>query len=288
MKRRLLIIGGSGMLASDLAREAESRGFDVRPLSHQELDVTSPEMVSAVLDAIRPQYIAYTAGIGVDYCEEHPEEAYQVHAWGVSCVARHAERIGAVLAYVSSCGLFGDDRRFYNEYDPVVLKNRYAHSKYAGELSAMRTCGRLYVIRPGWLFGGDPTHKRNFVFQRFKEAQEKSVLESASDKFGCPTYTVDLAREILDLFETDQFGTYHVTNADGCSRFEYVRSIIDAFGLRTAVQPVDSSHFPRAAPTPDSEMLANLNLRFLGREQLPPWQDAIQRYVQSLRLSLRL
>ena len=60
------------------------------------------------------------------------------------------------------------------------------------------------------------------------------------------------------------------------------RGILEAFGLTTAVEPVDSSFFPRAAPTPNCEMLENLNIRFLGLEHLGPWQDAMHRYVASL------
>ena len=187
------------------------------------------------------------------------------------------------MVYLSTCGLFGDERRCYSEYDPVVLKTRYAHSKFLGEEAVRRVSRRALIIRPGWLFGGIPAHRRNFVYQRYLEAKDKPVVQSVADKFGSPTYTVDLAEKMLELLAADLSGTFHVTNAGGASRYEYMKCIVEAFGLPTVVEPVDSSQFPRPAPVPASEMLANLNLQFAGLEPLGPWDEAIRRYVTTLK-----
>jgi len=191
--------------------------------------------------------------------------------------------VGATFVVVSTCGLFGDEVRFYSEYDPLALKTEYARSKRAGEEAALAFCRRVFVIRPGWLFGGLPTHARNFVVRRWEEARRERVVRSAADKFGSPTSTWDVAARVLDLLGTEAYGVYHVTNAGGSSRYEYVRCIVEAFGLRTPVEPVDSSQYPRPAPVPDCEMLENLNTCFLGLPPLPPWQEAIHRYVTELR-----
>ena len=288
MKRKLLITGSQGMLGTDLACLARQLDLDVTPLSHQDLDITSAAQVKEVLESIRPDYIINTAGVGVDFCSTNPEEGYRVHAWGAACVARHAQRIGATLVHISSCGLFGDEIKFYSEYDPVELKTIYARSKYLGEVEALARCERLYVVRCGWLFGGTSSHSRNFVFQRFNEAREKPVVKSAGDKFGSPTHTGALASKVLQLLETEEYGLYHVTNHGGGSRYDYVKCIVEAFGLTTAVEEVDSSFFPRQADTPSSEMLDNLNLRFLGLELLEPWQEATHRYVVQLKKEIGL
>ena len=276
------------MLATDLARVAEGAGYEVVGLSHADLDVTDAAGVQQALNQVRPDVVVNTPGIAVDTCEEHPEEGYRVHAWAAGRLARECQRMGADFVYLSTCGLFGDDVKFYSEYDPVQLKTKYARSKYLGEQVALQACQRTFVVRPGWLFGGTPAHPRNFVYQRFLEAQRSKVLRSVGDKFGSPTYTGDLAAKILELVETEQHGLYHVTSEGGASRYEYVKCIVEAFGLDTPVESVDSSAFPRSAPVPDCEMLENLNLRFLGLEALGPWQEAIQRYVAALKQAIRL
>ncbi len=271
------------MLATDLAGVAGDRGYEVIGLSHAELDVTQPGQVRQALEQVRPAIVVNTPGIGVDTCEVEPEKGYRLHTWATGAVARHCQRIGATFVCISTCGLFGDETKFYSEYDPVQLKTLYARSKYLGEVAASQACDRTFVIRPGWLFGGAPEHRRNFVYQRFLEARREPVLRSANDKFGCPTSTEELAGKILEIVETKEYGLYHVTNQGSASRYDYVKCIVEAFGLGTPVEPIDSSSFPRPAPVPDCEMLENLNMKFLGLEPLVPWQEAIRRYVHTLK-----
>jgi dTDP-4-dehydrorhamnose reductase len=277
--KRLLITGGRGMAAADFARVALARGFEVTAASHQELDVTRWADVRQMIEALRPDAIVHTVGLAVDPCESDAELADRVHVWGTACVARACERVGAVLINLSTCGVFGDERRFYSERDGVVLKTEYARSKARAEQAATEACSRTFNIRPGWLYGGTTEHKKNFVVQRFLEARRSPVMRSASDKFGCPSYTGDLARVALDLLETEQYGLYHVTNAGGCSRFDYVSHIVRTFGLDTPIEAVDSTYFPRPSMVPDCEMLDNGRLRFIGIDQPEPWQEALERYV---------
>ena len=283
MGKKILITGSQGMLATDLAGVAALSGYEVIGLSHRDLDVTQSVQVRHTLEQVRPDVVVNSPGIGVDVCEERPEEGYRIHAWAAGTVARQCQRTGAAFVYISTCGLFGDEVKLYSEYDPVVLKTRYARSKFLGEQQASRECERTFVIRPGWLFGGTPSHQRNFVYQRYLEAQREPVLRSANDKFGSPTFTRDLAAKILELVATDEYGLYHVTNQGRASRYDYVKCIVKAFGLDTAIEPVDSSAFPRGAPVPDCEMLENLNLKFLGLPSMEPWQEAVSRYVGTLK-----
>lgn len=272
------------MLATDIARAAILAGYKVTGLNHTQLDITNKKQVSEALDHHKPDLVFNTPGIGVDSCEQTPEAGYRLHTWAADVIAQGCRRIGSELVYVSTCGLFGDEKRFYSEYDPVQLKTNYARSKYLGEQASLRSCEKTFVIRPGWLFGGTQEHKRNFVYQRYIEAKEANVIRSASDKFGPPTYTLDLSKKILEVVETGQYGLYHITNSGEASRYDYVRHIVRACGLSTSVEPVDSSSFPRQAPVPDCELLDNQNLDNLDLERLRPWQEAISEYVGSLGL----
>ena len=283
MTRKVLITGCEGMLATDWARVWAAAGYDVYALSHAQMDVTQPDEVRQALEQIRPTVVVNTPGIAVDTCELEPEKGYRIHAWAAEGVARQCQRVGACFVCISSCGLFGDEVKFYSEYEPVQLKTQYARSKFLGEQAARQACERTFVIRPGWLFGGTTSHQRNFVYQRFLEAQKTPIIRSADDKFGCPTFTEDLAASVLAIVESEEYGLYHVTNSGYASRYEYVKCIVEAFGLATDVEPVASSSFPRTAPVPDCEMLDNLNSRFLGLKPLDSWQDAIHKYVAALK-----
>lgn len=282
-KRTMLVTGSRGMLATDLAEVAARRGYEVIGLSHGQLDITQADAVRETLTSLRPDVVVNTPGLAVDVCEESPERGYRTHTWAPMQMAGACQRLGATMVYVSTCGLFGDEVRAYSEYDAVVLKTHYARSKYLGEEAVRQACDRALIIRPGWLFGGSPSHRRNFVYQRYLEAKDKPVLRSAGDKFGSPTYTADVAERLIELLEAQRYGIYHVANEGGGSRYDYVKCIVEAFGLSTVVEKVDSSQFPRLAPVPDSEMLTSLNLRFAGIAPLEPWQEAIRRFVAQLK-----
>lgn len=282
-KHKILVTGGKGMFATDFVRVAQEEGYTVVALGHQELDVTNASQVQKIFEALHPDFVVHAVGLAVDFCQQNPEEAHRVHVWGTGLVARHCQRVGAALVNLSTCGLFGDEVRFYSEVDPPVLKTEYARSKFLAEQEAATHCERTFNVRPGWLYGGGVTHKKNFVWQRYLEAKANSVLKSAGDKFGCPTNTEDLSRKILELVQTGEYGLYHITNSGGASRFDYVQSVVKAFGLTNIVEKVDSSFYQRPSPVPNSEMLQNDRLQFLGLECLPPWEEAIERYVLTVK-----
>lgn len=275
------------MLAIAMA-EVFSNNFCVLNPDKTEMDITNRNCVNKVFEQFKPNYVIHTAAItNVDFCEEFPELALQVNEKGTENIAYYSEKFQAKMVYISSCGLFGDEVRPYRETDEVQLKTQYAKSKYLGEIKVKDNCSRYFIVRPGWLFGGTKEHKKNFVYNRYLEAQKKNEIESAVDKFGCPTYTKHLAEKILVLMKTDYFNIYHITNNGYCSRYEYVKKIISCFdNLKTVVKETDSSSFVRKAPVPDCEILENYNLKDQGFNLLPDWQVGIEEYILKLKKSI--
>ncbi|MFA5034362.1 MAG: NAD(P)-dependent oxidoreductase [Candidatus Margulisiibacteriota bacterium] len=278
--KKVLITGGKGMLATALESYYRANGAEVKAPTHAELDVMDGKAVADALAAFKPDYVFHTACLHVDASENDPELAYKLNSWSSAKLARACAKQKTELIYISSCGYFGDEVKPYSEYDPVVLKTVYARSKYEGEVLALRENPRTYAIRPGWLFGGSVKHKKNFVYQRYLEAQKAPVLKSAGDKFGTPTLVEDLVPKIDEIIKTGETGLYHVTNSGGGSRADYVRQIVNSCGLKTTVEAVDSSAFPRKANVPNCEILHNWNLKYLGLAPLPAWEEAIERYVK--------
>jgi len=280
MKKKIFITGGKGMLATAIEDYYNRKGDRVLAPVHAELDVLNTKQLKKLILSFKPHYVFHTAALHVDACEDNPELAFKLNSWASGNLARLCSDLNAVFIYVSSCGYFGDEIKYYSEYEPVVLKTVYSKSKYQGEVLTLRECKTTFAIRPGWLFGGSIQHKKNFVYQRYLEANDKTVVKSASDKFGCPTLVDDLVLKIDEIINTGHYGIYHLTNSGGCSRFEYVKKIIECCGLKTKVIPADSKEFPRKANVPSSELLYNWNLKYSGLSPLPAWDDAINRYVK--------
>jgi dTDP-4-dehydrorhamnose reductase len=285
--KRILITGGGGMLASEIELFHLNMGVEVKSLDHCSLDVLDRYAVEKAIAEFRPEVVFHTAALHVEACEEDPELAFKLNAWASGVIARNCEKVGAKLIYISSCGFFGDDIKYNSEYDQVVLKTVYARSKYCGEKETLDGSSMTYVIRPGWLFGGSIKHKKNFVYQRYLEAIKSQVIRTAGDKYGSPTFTGDLVQKMDEILEAGSPGLYHVTNAGGCTRADYVGKIVKSCGLKTAVEPVDSSHFPRKANVPNCEMLSNWNMKYLGISPMLPWEEAIERYTRKMLKEIR-
>ena len=269
------------MLASAIEKFYLCKGADVLAPAHKLLDITNHRALTNAISNFKPDYVFHTAALHVNDCEEDPELAFKTNTWASRNLARICQQNNATIIYIGSSGYFGDEIKYYSEYDPVVLKTVYARSKYQGEVAAIDQCENTFVIRAGWLFGGSIQHKKNFVYQRYLEADKSAIVKSANDKYGCPTFTSDLVLKMDEILKDGVPGTYHLTNSGGCSRFEYVKKIIETCALKTEVVSVDSSVFPkRKANVSSCEMLCNLNLKFLGIPQMPPWEEAIERYVK--------
>lgn len=279
-KPRIFITGGKGMLASEIESFYFKKGFEVFAPTHQELDITDISSLEQSVLTYKPHYIFHTAALFPDFCEDNTDLAFKVNSWATKNLARISQKIDSTFVYISTCGLFGDEIKYYSEYDKVELKTIYAHSKYLGETLGAMECKKAYIIRPGWLFGGNKYHNNNFVYQRYLEALKSSIIDTAGDKYGSPTYTGDLVKKIEKVLEVNLPGTYHITNSGCGRRADYVKKIIKSFKLKTKVRVVDSSYFPRRADVPACEMLNNLNIKFIGLCPLPPWQEAVERFVR--------
>ena len=284
--RKIFITGGGGMLASAIEAFYSKKGEKIFAPTHTELDILDSKSLEDAIVSFKPEYVYHTAALHVNDCEENPELAFRLNAKSSENLAQLCVKYNSTLIYISSCGYFGDEVRYYLENDPVVLKTAYARSKYEGEVLALKACKRTFAIRPGWLFGGRKEHKKNFVYQRYLEALKLPVIKSASDKHGCPTLVSDLVGKIEEIIISGKPGLYHVTNGGGATRAEYVKKIIENFGLKSEVLPVSSANFPRKANVPNCELLDNYNLKSLGLKPLPDWEEAIERYIKSIKQEL--
>ncbi|MCA1567956.1 MAG: dTDP-4-dehydrorhamnose reductase [Acidobacteria bacterium] len=283
---KLLVTGARGMLGSDFCLVLENSGHEAAAFARAEMDVSDLRRVRQVMESERPDCVIHTAAFtNVDESERNPDAAYTANTLGAWNVALACSEFDAVAVYVSTCGVFdGEKGAPYTEFDQPAPITHYHKSKYLGEELVAQHARRHFIVRPGWLFGGNVEHRRNFVEARRREALAKPEIVSAKDKFGSPTYTVDFARQVIELIRSEAYGTYHVANVGSASRYEYVREIVEQLGLPNAVRPVGSDFFPRSAPVPAWEALENTCLKARGMMIMRPWREALRDYVAT-RLS---
>lgn len=271
---RVLVTGANGMLGRDLQEALV--GHEVTALGRADLDVTDPEAVDAAVsehDAV-VNCAAYTK---VDDAEAHEAEAYAVNATGPANLAAACARRGARLVTISTDYVFdGTATSPYEEDRPRDPLNAYGRTKAAGEeLALQRHPGGTYVVRTAWLYGA---HGPNFARTMLQLAASRDTWSVVDDQVGQPTWTADLAAQIVRLLESEApAGVYHGTNSGEATWYEFARAVLEEAGLDPErIQPTDSSAFVRPAPRPAYSVLAHGGWARAGLAPMRPWREALR------------
>ena len=275
---RIAITGTTGMLGQILC-QILARHHDLFPLPIDKLDITSLEDTRRLVWKADPDWVVHAAAFTqVDQAELKPFEAYRVNALGTRNVAVAAAECDASILYYSTDYVFnGKLAEPYREWDEPGPINHYGRSKLAGEIFVRSLCSRHLIIRTSWLFGPGGV---NFVGKILERASKQNRLEVVDDQRGSPTLTHDLADMTLKLIERESRGTYHVTDLGSCTWFEFAKEIVTHRGIHVDIVPVSSAAFPTPAARPAYSVLDNYMLKCEGISLLPPWQDALARYLR--------
>jgi dTDP-4-dehydrorhamnose reductase len=213
----------------------------------------------------------------VDGCESHQDLAFAVNRDGAVNVAQAAKEGGARLLFLSSDYVFdGKKSSPYETGDERNPQSVYGRTKAEAEIRLVGVLQDCCIARTSWLFG---VGGKCFPDTILRLAASRSALDVVNDQRGCPTYSVDLARAIIQLCQKDARGIVHVTNAGNCTWFEFAREIVQMSGSSTDVKPVSSQQMSRPAPRPAYSVLSSASLDRYGIE-MPEWQDALRRYLQ--------
>ncbi len=273
---RVTIFGASGLLGKALMREWN--GDMLTGLTSRGADIRDADRVRQVVKETLPEWIVLAAAYtDVDGCENNPDLAFAVNRDGAVNVAMAAKQAGARLLFLSSDYVFdGKKNAPYEIGDKRNPQSVYGRSKAEAEIKLLELMPECCVARTSWLFG---TGGKCFPDTILKLAASRPALDVVDDQHGCPTYSVDLARAIIQLCRNNAGGIVHVTNAGNCTWFEFATEIVRNAGLATTVRPVSSLQMARPAPRPAYSVLSSNRLRELGIE-MPSWHDALRRYLE--------
>ena len=139
---------------------------------------------------------------------------------------------------------------------------------------------KYFILRISWVFG---VNGNNFIKTMLRLGKERGAVGVVSDQIGSPTYTYDLAKLVVDMIQTDKYGTYHVTNDGLCSWYEFACEIFKQAGLDVKVTPLTTAEYPAKAARPFNSRMSKGKLVNAGFEMLPGWQDALGRYLNVLQ-----
>lgn len=281
---RIAVIGAQGQLGTDVCREFRQCSHEVIALGHSEIQIESASSVANVFHAYRPEVVVNTAAFhNVERCEQDPAAALAINALGARNLAKNSSEIGATLIHISTDYVFdGSKNEPYVESDLPLPLNVYGNSKLAGENFVRTLAAKHYILRTSGLYGTSPCRAKsglNFVQLMLRLASERGVVKVVQDEYVTPTFTKDLANQIVLLAHSEAYGLYHATAEGSCSWYEFATEIFRITNTEVELLAANESDFPAKVPRPKYSVLENQSLKNHGLNRMRPWFAGLQEYL---------
>lgn len=281
--RKILLLGGKGMLGSDLAAICRAESLGVRVLDLPEFDITDESQLDEIItgNEIIINCAAYT---NVEKAESEPDIAFKVNAEAVGRLGRIAAGRGSYIIHYSTDFVFdGASDSPYIETDSPNPLSAYGKSKLEGEFILAGSGCSHCIIRLQWTYG---QAGNNFIKKIIELAKTRPELKVVDDQTGSPTSTKDIAAATLELIKRPEGppeGLFHYAASGYASRYEVAKYIIDALEIETLLKSCSSSEFPSAAKRPASSRFNCQKIQALLTSQIKPWQESLEDFLKRFK-----
>lgn len=301
---RVFVTGVGGQLGHDVMNELHKRGHEgigsdlapsysgiqdgsaVTGMPYISLDITDENAVQETIAAVNPDAVIHCAGwTAVDAAEDadKQESVRRINVGGTRYIADACKKQNCKMLYLSTDYVFNGQgtEPWTPDCKSYAALNVYGQSKLDGEKEVSDTLNKYFVVRIAWVFG---RNGNNFVKTMLNVGKKYDTIRVVNDQIGTPTYTIDLARLLVDMVQTEKYGYYHATNEGGyISWYEFACEIFRQAGYDTKVIPVTTEEYGLSkAARPFNSRLDKSKLVENGFRPLPVWQDALGRYLKEI------
>jgi len=264
---RFAVVGDRGMFGAEMVDLISGLKISTTGLNRDSCNLDSSvgslskqlESFDVIINAV-----AYTA---VDKAESEPELANLINGDYAGKLARVAGAVGAKFIHISTDYVFdGLASSPYLTSSQTNPKSAYGSSKLLGEKLVKESGSNYTIFRTAWLYG---KHGRSFPKVIFQKALSGDPLRVVDDQFGQPTWTKDLAKQVM-AFSTlpNAPKIVHAVSSGKASWFEFAKEIVGDY----PIEGVPSSEFATEAKRPNYSVLDN------SSELVPPIGDWRERW----------
>ncbi|HEX4822824.1 MAG TPA: NAD(P)-dependent oxidoreductase [Candidatus Polarisedimenticolaceae bacterium] len=287
MKRPLLVLGATGRLGRAVTAELDRRGIAHDAPSHVALDLFDHYSIWQWRFSMKISGVINVAGFtDVDAAErpEHRVRAQRLNAETPHAIAEYCAAVEIPLVHISTDYVFdGEQDAPYREEDAVNPLQFYGVSKLDGERGVTAANPKALIVRVSTLYGLPERPAYVDKILAAARAKGEGALEVVELPVSSPTYAVDLAPVLLDLMDKGVSGIVHAVNDGGVSRLDLARAVVEVAGLGEKVELRTRPPRDGDLRRPAYSVLGTDKLHSLLGHRLPPWKDALVRYLGSLR-----
>ena len=255
--KKILATGARGQLGQCIKKIAGRYAtLDFSFKSSKELDITNPDLVNRLFDAVQFDFcINCAAYTNVEQAEKTPEIAFNVNAEGVKNLALACKAYNVKLIHISTDYVFdGENEKGYLPTDKPNPINEYGKSKLRGEEYIQEILNEFLIIRTSWLYS---EYGKNFHKTILRKAKAGEDLRVTDEQKGCPTNATNLAEFLLNLLFDKKFksGIQHFTDGVVMTWFEFAQKILNDNNLSGTIKLVRDKNYRTFAKRPKNSTL---------------------------------
>jgi dTDP-4-dehydrorhamnose reductase len=259
-KPTALIIGSRGFLGRYAVRAAASEFTVVEGnrtrngrASEVMIDIRDQDNVASTFREVRPDVVLLLAAHSdIDYCEQHPEEAWAVNFRGADHVAEACAGVGARLVFTSTGAVFDGRQHGYDEESPVGPVSVYGETKAEAEKLIFARLPDTLVVRLPLIIGFALPPDANAFLDKLEQrwTRGETVALPVFEQRN-PIDAGSSSQFIFELVKRGQHGIFHIGSLESISRYELGLRIASKMGYSDRVRPQQEPIPGRAPRGPD-------------------------------------
>ena len=290
MYNKYLITGVSGMLFNDLKHlisDKECLLLDrvVNNESTVYCDISDIKQTNKIVNEFKPDIILNLAAItDLENCENDKDDCYGSNTIGAISLFNYCKDNNIPYVFISTAGIFGNDKEYYTEDDIPKPLSSYGKSKFfVEEILLNQSYEKFWIFRAGWMMGGGPNIDKKFVEKIMSQIRNgNKELFVVDDKSGVPTFTKDFSNSIIYHINNNlPYGLYNMVSSGDASRYDVAKFIVEYLNIEVKVTKVISVFFEDTyfATRPNSEKLINKKLNNLNKNLMSDWESSLKTYL---------
>ena len=293
MKKKLLIVGGSGLLGINwacLVRDdfeviivLHNRNISLDGVVTEEISIESIETLFEDFNRIMPDIVVNAASVtSVEACEKNFNKAKEVNTDAASNIAIVCEELNIKLVHISTDHIFSGKNQFSDEYCEASPLNNYARTKYQAEIEVNNSNPSSLIIRTNF-FGWGTSYRHSFSDLIINNLRNNLQVQLFADVFFTPLLIDELVSSINELIELNQCGIFNVVGSERLSKFEFGLKIADCFGLNPSLIKSINYKEKLKVVRPRDMSLSNAKLLETLKRQVPNLSDQLDKLKRQER-----
>lgn len=294
---RILVIGGSGQIGSDLKYSKVKRNNKFIFPSSDELDITRKKSISEFLKKNKVDLVLnFAAYTNVDKAEVEKKRANNINNKGALNLSIETLKHEIGLIHFSTDYVFGKNNSTTNHYDDKVSPvNHYGYTKSEGEKAILLNSYLGFIVRLASVYG---VYGNNFIKTIAKLLLTSNEIKVVSDQKISLTSSFELVNNIdylIDLYNkninNDGYSPkiIHFTNKGYTNWYNVAKIIKSELQLilnkriNTNLVPIKSREWVSLAKRPlDSRLKVDFNELERNNIFLPKWEISVRDFVRKI------